>query len=182
MSQQITFTFNKADDDRTPTEQLHYTCYKAPVDISTLELIDRFGIFVTDGTDVNTFTIPNLGELEPVYFNVVVRDLAGRRTAYAGASTITEPNTEVQFLSENTFLTSVQSTQLAWIANQPVSFESYDPSIATVSSAGVVTGVSEGTATITITADGVSDTLIIAVDTYDFTPLEEATIQTFTTQ
>ncbi len=47
--------------------------------------------------------------------------------------------------------------------NPAVTWESLNTSIATVSSAGVVTGVAEGSAQIVATADGVSDTVEVAV-------------------
>ena len=72
---------------------------------------------------------------------------------------------DIEFTTANANVTVGGTKQLAW-AYTPVNanvnsrqFVSSNPARATVSSTGLVTGVSAGAFTITITSDGVSDTL-----------------------
>ena len=186
----VALSFNKAQDDLTPTPQLVYTCYQAGLPITTLSDIDLYGQVVSTATDVSTFTITGLNPGQQVFFNIVVEDLAGRRSAYGGGSELTlalSPVT-VEFISEDTFLNIGQSTQLVWIINildnldDSVTFETSDAAIATVSSSGVVTGVAQGTATITVRSvvdTDAFDTLLVGVDTYEFG--DPSAIQNFTT-
>ncbi|WP_213531275.1 Ig-like domain-containing protein [Paenibacillus cisolokensis] len=61
------------------------------------------------------------------------------------------------------------ATQLTWTSadDAPVVFESSNPEVATVDAKGLVTGVSEGTATITIknaTNENITDSVIVTVE------------------
>ncbi len=98
-------------------------------------------------------------------------------TPPAGVASVTvSPSQSTVLVLETTQLgATVHDPSGATLSGRTVSWSTSDASTATVSSGGLVTGVSEGTATITATAEGVSGTAQVvvgpaAVASVDITP------------
>lgn len=84
--------------------------------------------------------------------------------AYVGNKTLTSKVTIVQMNKKDVALTPGKSTQLTlWGANNSVTWKSSNKKVATVSDKGLVTAVSDGTATITATFNGKKITSTITV-------------------
>jgi hypothetical protein len=74
------------------------------------------------------------------------------------------PTNDTLFVRETvTLIPTLRDATNTVVTGRPVSWSSADPTIATVSNTGVVTGADDGTTTITASADGVSATATVRV-------------------
>ncbi len=87
----IQVDWNKATDDTSAQSDLRYLVYYSTSDnIGTLADIDANGTaFGSYQTDIDTMTVTGLNDGTPYYFNVVVIDEAGNRTAYTSTDETT---------------------------------------------------------------------------------------------
>ena len=97
----------------------------------------------------------------------------GKESEVKVSSVKVSPSTLSLFVGDSSPLSAVVSPDNA--ANKDVRWSSSMSSVATVSSSGVVTGVSEGTAVISATADGISGTCTVVVST-KFIPVTSVTL------
>jgi hypothetical protein len=173
-------SFEKATDNATPDDQLFYQLYYSDSnELVTLTDIDSFGTLVNSGTDVNSLSLSGVPLGIQVFFNIVVRDLAGNRFAYTGDSTLLllDEILSFQILDDNFFIQSGNSRQVLFEyevsgeLDSTLTWESSDTDILTVDSGGVVTGVSQGEVTLTMISNedsNITDSILIGVDTFEF--------------
>jgi autotransporter-associated beta strand protein len=90
---QAQLSWTAATDDKTPQEQLRYFVYQSSSNnISTVDACEANGTLLNFGGTINitTFTASDLEPLVNYYFNVVVADMAGNKTAYVSKMLTTE--------------------------------------------------------------------------------------------
>jgi hypothetical protein len=191
MSQGYRIRFEKATDARVPQSELLYKLYTSlEPNIDTLDGIDRFGTLRASAHDVSSFVFADPPTLGTYYHTVTVEDKAGNRSIYTmGSRQIIEPiETELTILDEPFFIQSGNTRQISFFwepgpfTNTILNWSSSDESIATVDSNGVVTGVSEGEVTVTVTSDAdpsFTDSVLFGVDTFDFA--QDSETRSFTT-
>ena len=186
----FTISFNKGTDNRTAAEDLVYKLYVSDIPLDTLSAIDNDGTLADSGTDVNQLSATNLVIGETYYYNVTCEDLAGNRELYTGSfiTLLVEGIESFDIIDDNFFILSGNSRQIQFEiftigeTSEEITWESSDTDILTVTSGGVVTGVSQGTVTLTGTPtaqSALAQSILIGVDTFDFGPYSQ--IRTFTT-
>lgn len=95
-------------------------------------------------------------------------------TPAAVGSVTVQPSSASVTVGQSTTLTATVKDVNGNVVTRTVSWSSSNTSVATVTQAGVVTGVASGTATITATADGVSGTASVSVS---LVPVATVTVQ-----
>ena len=150
----IILTWDAATDNVTPQNQLKYSVSYKKASEDTWTTVNLTGAV--------SYTINGLDAETDYEINLVVRDVAGNQTDYTAASFTTEeaPTVSVTgvWLNKTTMVIDVGNTETLTATVAPddasdkiVTWNSDNNSVATVDEAGLVTAVSSGTATITVT-------------------------------
>lgn len=172
--------FVKASDDRVSQSNLLYRLYfSREPNINTVEECETNGQLVAEVLDVESFLLTGLTPGNDYYFNIVVRDLAGNKSAYSmGFEIAPDPVlSSLQIIDDNFFMHSGQSRTIQYIIDVQdtqetgVTWESSDSDIATIDEEGRITGISEGVVEITVRSvldPDFFDTVLVGVDTYTF--------------
>ena len=112
---------------------------------------------VTPGTATITATVAGEGGSASGTSVVTVR------AANVGSIVITPPSSSLQAGQTVTLSVQVRDERGQTLTGRAVTFSTNAQNVATVTAAGVVTGVAPGTATITVTCEGVTQTVVITV-------------------
>jgi len=79
----VSLSWNGASDDVTDGLDLLYAVYRSSSDnISSVSAMEENGTFLTGFSPINTYTASGLNPGTTYYFNVMVKDEAGNKTAY----------------------------------------------------------------------------------------------------
>lgn len=88
---QMDVSWNEAYDDNTPQDQLTYYVYRSSSDnISTVTDAENNGTLLTSGDELTQYTASGLSSGTVYYFQVIVEDGDGEKTAYNSSSQITD--------------------------------------------------------------------------------------------
>ncbi|MEY2392604.1 InlB B-repeat-containing protein [Lysinibacillus capsici] len=95
----VTLNWLKATDNITSTEDLEYQIYQSTSNnIDTVSHIETNGIALGNySKDIATFDIPDLLQNTSYYFNIIVKDAAGNKTAYTMVNVTTLKAYSVSF-------------------------------------------------------------------------------------
>ncbi|MCR6524971.1 InlB B-repeat-containing protein [Lysinibacillus capsici] len=95
----VTLNWLKATDNITSTEDLEYQIYQSTSNnIDTVSHIETNGIALGNySKDIATFDIPDLLQNTTYYFNIIVKDAAGNKTAYTMVNVTTLKAYSVSF-------------------------------------------------------------------------------------
>ena len=152
----------KCTDNRTPQSKLTYELFTYQGE-NLNGLLDTITNTLIHGTshgvqiDVSYFDIDWLRTGETTFFNVICRDESGNIFLYnqKQETTLLVIDTSIRIVDED-FLLGIGETRTLIVEmtvadefNEGILFTSSDPLIASVDADGVVTGVAEGTVTIT---------------------------------